>query len=113
MTSQDDYWKYIRTYKEVIKIGTETYRKVIFDLYVSRDGQLGWTNYGPKRDYKRPLKGIKADSATRLDISQMLSWIAKNELKMPVHKSLNMLLDNEDTVIKIERDLTLYKILSK
>ncbi|MFH0868441.1 MAG: hypothetical protein V1831_03950 [Candidatus Woesearchaeota archaeon] len=108
-----DFWGHINTYEEVIKVG-RTYIGVIFDLYVSKEGQLGWSRYDPEKYHEppRPLKGIKANSdSLSFGISWMLSFIAKNELKKPVPDSLDMLLENVGVIAKISDDIQAYNIL--
>ena len=109
----NDLWKYINTYEELIKVG-RTHIGLLFDLYQSREGQLGWSRV--RLEYHdpsiRPLEDAYADSVKRADVSQMLFKMVDNELKRlrrPVgSNSLDILLDNEPVVLKILNDIQAY-----
>jgi hypothetical protein len=113
MGGGSDFWEYIKTYEELIKVG-RTHIGLLFDLYQSREGQLGWSRV--RLEYHdpciNPLEEVYADSVKRADVSQMLFKIVDNELKRPVgSNSLDILLNNEPVVLKILNDIQAYNIL--
>lgn len=107
------FWKYIDTYQELIKIG-KTHMGLDFELYQSREEQLGWSRLEPE-NYQpdiNPLKGVYANSVKNIDISQMVLEMINYELKRDVgFNSLDILLKNEDSILKILNDIQAYNIL--
>lgn len=79
---------------------------VSFDLYTSQDGQLGWSKFKDGEPSIHPQEDINTRSVSRVDISDILSQIVKNELKMSkAPDALSMLLDNEDLVAAISFEI--------
>lgn len=109
-----DFWKYINTYEELLKVG-KTHIGVLFELYQSKEGQLGSSQYKPEEYHEpniRSLDGVKANSVTPLDISEVLFQTAKFQLKgHEVTNSLDVLLKNKTVVNKILGDIQSYNIL--
>ncbi len=113
--SQEEYdaWDRIKTYEELLNTG-ETYIGVVFDLYCSKEGQLGWARR--RLDLHQPsihsLGDGSMSSATRVDISEILAQNARIEFKgRIVPTSLDILLNNEDTVLNILREVQAYNLL--
>ena len=107
-----EVWKNIGTYEEILNTGG-TYIGVLFSLYCSEKGQLGWFRSGQEHDKAviGCLEDISIGSVKKSDISDILAQNAGIELKRRVPDSLDMLLDNVGVVSKILDDIRTYNML--